>query len=244
MPDLIFHLAAQAYVAESTTDPLRGYEVNCLGTVNVLEAVRQTGCPARILVTGTSEEYGYRHAEVITEDTLPAPSTPYGSSKLCASTAALVYHEQFGLPVVVTRAFNHTGPGQSPAYAVSAFARRIARVERGLDTEMVHGDLSAIRDVSDVRDVVCAYAAAIKCEPGVYNVCREIPQPMQQIVDHLIELARVPIPTKLDIQLHRPSAVTRFHSSYAKLNAATGWVPKIPMSKTLTDLLDYWREMI
>src|SRR5262245_25557815 len=165
-PDYIYHLAAQPYVPESTSDIRRGYNVNVLGTLNLLEAVRHTGCNARILISGTTEEYGYDGHAFVTEDTVPAPTTPYGASKLAAGNLGLVYARLYGIPVVVTRACNHTGPRHSRSYAVPSFAKRVAEVEVGRIPSVRHGNLGSRRYYLDVRDVVEAYLKAIELDPG------------------------------------------------------------------------------
>jgi GDP-4-dehydro-6-deoxy-D-mannose reductase len=239
-PDLLFHLAAQAYVAESVSDPLRTVDVNVLGTVNVLEAVRQLGSHARVLLAGTSEEYGYSHA-LITEDSPTRPTTPYGASKAGATAFGLAYSWQYGMHVVITRAFNHTGAAQSSTYALPAFARRIADVAAGREPVFTHGNLDAYRDFSDVRDVVRAYRLAIDLEPGIYNVARGRTWTMQAYVNRMIELAGVTVPTKLDEHLHRKAPGNNFTASTKKLHDATGWEPEIDLDTMLTGLLDYWR---
>lgn len=242
-PDVVFHLAAQGYVAESVTDPLRAYAINVMGTVHVLEALRQTGCGARVVLAGTSEEYGYDHTSVITESTAPHPSTPYGATKLAATHAGLVWHERYGLPVMVTRAFNHTGPGQSPAYAVSAFARRVVRVEKGLDVQVTHGDLSSWRDFSDVRDVVRAYLTVAESgTPGeVYNVAAGQSVQMQDVMDFLAELSDHEITPRLDASLFRPSKEPHRFVAGARKIEALGWKREITLIDTLRDLLADWR---
>jgi GDP-4-dehydro-6-deoxy-D-mannose reductase len=245
-PDLIFHLAAQPYVPESTSDIRRGYNINVLGTMNLLEAVRHTGCNAKILISGTTEEYGYEgHAETVTENTVPRPTTPYGASKLGAGQLGLVYSRLYGIPVIVTRACNHTGPRHSRSYAVPSFAKRVAEVEAGRSPMVRHGNLGSKRYYLDVRDVVQAYLQAIALEPGIYNVVASgAPYSMQEILNMLIEVATCRIPRLLDNSLFRPDSSLFPKFSSDKFKKATSWQPQIPIQKTLTDTLDYWRERI
>lgn len=243
-PDYVFHLAAQAYVAEGVSDPRRAMDVNAVGTLNLLEAVRHTGCRAKILITGTSEEYGYEDqpGPEVTEDSPCMPATPYGVSKLAASTLGLSYAKQHGLHVVVTRAFNHTGAGRPAQYADSAFARRIAKAERD-GSEVLHGNLDAVRNYSDVLDVVRAYRLAIDLPSGVYNVCSDNSVSMKWVLDTLVGFAANSVRTRLDESLYRPSGSAVFHPpSHAKLTAATGWEPQIPLEQTLRDVYTYWQE--
>ncbi|HWB36850.1 MAG TPA: GDP-mannose 4,6-dehydratase [Rugosimonospora sp.] len=242
-PDLIFHLAAQAYVPEGTSDPRRVFDVNLTGSLNLLEAVRQTGSRARVLLAGTSEEYGYDHAE-ITEDAPCRPTTPYGVSKLAAGQLGLAYSRLYGIPVVVTRTFNHTGPGHPATYAIPAFAERVAKVEAGIRPAVEHGNLQAVRNYTDVRDIVDAYLLAIDLPSDVYNLCSEYTVSLQWVLDTLIGLARQPLETKLDGSLYRSGSPHFPSVSAEKFAAMTGWKPRIPLERTLADVLNYWRAML
>jgi GDP-4-dehydro-6-deoxy-D-mannose reductase len=244
-PDLVFHLAAVAWPGESLSDPRRCMDVNVTGTLNVLEAARHSGSHARILLAGTSEEYGYEGREpgaVLDEGAACFPTTPYGASKLAASSLGVAYARRYGLPVVVTRAFNHTGAGRQAVNAESAFARRIVAVERGEADHVPHGDLSSVRDFTDVRDVVAAYRLAVMAVPGVYNVCSERPVTLRQVMGILAGLSSVRgLVLKEDETLVRRDKGVFPLPSAAKLREATGWVPRIPLEDTLAGLLEYWR---
>lgn len=246
-PDRIFHLAAVSWPGESLRSPVRAFEVNTLGTVNVLEAVRQTGSHAKILITGTSEEYGYERPDgidtrdVITESSVCIPTTPYGSSKLAATTVGQVYARRYGLHVVNTRAWNHTGWGRQAVNAESSFARRIVAVERGHEKFVAHGDLSAFRNFTSVRDVVKAYTLVIDADPGIYNVCSTFNVPMDRIMNELIDMSTVTIERKEDPDLVvRDSGVWPV-PSYDKIHEATGWLPETSLRAMLSDVMSYWR---
>jgi GDP-4-dehydro-6-deoxy-D-mannose reductase len=245
-PDKIFHLAAVSWPGESLRNPLRVFEVNTMGTLNVLEAVRTTGSHAKILITGTSEEYGYERTdpeEVITEESVCLPTTPYGASKLAATTAGQAYARRYGMHVVCTRAWNHTGWGRQPVNAESSFARRIVAVERGQTQFVTHGDLSAYRNFTSVRDVVRAYSLVIDAEPGIYNVCSGPLHnvPMQTVMDRLLDMSPAEIELKED-----PNLVHRDHAAWpvpdcSKIREATGWLPEVTLRSMLADVLSYWR---
>jgi GDP-4-dehydro-6-deoxy-D-mannose reductase len=244
-PDLVFHLAAIAHPAEAKQDPRRALGINVTGTANVLEAVRVTGSDARILITGSSDEYGNtgREAgEVLTEESACRPSTPYGASKLAATSLGMAYAATFGLPVVACRAFMHAGPGKRGTTAVSAFARRIVEVERGHADHVTHGDLSPAFDITDVRDVTRAYQLAIGLPPGIYNVCRGETTTLRDVMSMLAGLSDADeVPLKEDPRLGgRPGAVYPAASA-AKLKATCGWEPVIPLEDTLCGLLAWWR---
>jgi GDP-4-dehydro-6-deoxy-D-mannose reductase len=241
-PDLVFHLAAQPSPAESWTSPARAFDVIQGGALNLLEAARQTDSHARILLVGSESEYGNSMRDsAVTEDSPCWPVTPYAAAKLTATNLGLAYTARYDLHVVVCRPAYHTGPGQHPRYAVSAFARRVALAERtgGI---VEHGNLSAVRAMLDVRDVVRAYRLAIDLEPGIYNVATEWPWSMRTVLDHLVGRAVRTVKTKPNPQLGQLADSTPWHPmSYAKLAEWAGWEPEIPFSQTLDDLLRDWR---
>ena len=244
-PDLVFHLAAIAHPAEAKQDPRRAAEINVKGTANVLEAVRVTGSDARVLITGSSDEYGNdgrEPGEVLTEESACHPTSPYGASKLAATSLGLAYAATFGLKVVAARAFMHAGPGKRGTTAVSAFARRIVEVERGHADHVAHGNLSPAFDITDVRDVTRAYRLAIGLTPGIYNVCRGENTTLRQVMKMLTRLS-LPgeVPLKEDPRFGGKPATEWPAGSAAKLRAACGWEPQIPLEDTLAGLLGYWR---
>lgn len=238
-PHAIFHLAAQAYVAESFANPVRTFEVNTIGSVNLLEAVRQLGLKTRILLAGTSEEYGANKPD---ENGALDFKSPYAISKVAMDYMGQLYARSYGLQVVVTRAFNHTGPGRGEMYAESSFAKQIAEIEAGKRNVLQHGNLASIRNYTDVRDVVRAYRLAVNLAPGVYNICSDESTNMAALLDTLIGFAQCKIPTEMLSSLHRPSDFSFQKPSCKKLQLLTGWKPEIPLEKTLQDLLNYWRE--
>ena len=248
-PDEIHHLAAQAYVPETATNPARGYQVNVMGTVNLLEAVRQTGCRARVHIAGTSEEYGYDHPglESLTEEVTPRPQSPYGASKLAAGTLGLVYAARYGMPIVVTRAFNHTGPGQAAQYAVASFTRQAALIQLGLQETFKVGNINAVRDYSDVRDIVRAYRRAVKLEPGVYNICSGRTVSMAEVVRMVADEIKLETPTlEVDEGLYRPMTTQGDTimptPDSSKFRGACAWEPQITLETTLADMVKHWTE--
>lgn len=245
-PTHIYHLAAQAYVPESFVNPSRTFQVNTLGSLNVLEAVRQLGIKPRILLAGTSEEYGdAQYGEgTITEEALPNPLSPYAISKLAMDHLGRLYAKSYGMNVVVTRAFNHAGPGRGEMYAESSFAKQIVEVERGHREYVEHGNLKSIRNYTDVRDIVRAYSEAIELSSDVYNICSEQNVSMQEVMDELIELADKPIKTKVNQALFRPADFSFKTPSCSKFKLLTNWEPTIPLYTTLSDILNDWRNRI
>ncbi|MBI2080707.1 MAG: GDP-mannose 4,6-dehydratase, partial [candidate division NC10 bacterium] len=222
---------------------------NAGGTVSLLEAAAAAAPGARVLVIGSAEAYGEVEEDdlPLTEDRPLRPLTPYGLSKAAAEKVALFYARSRGLPVLVARAFNHTGPGQEPTFVCSDFARQIARIEAGLTGAVLRvGDLTARRDFSDVRDVVRAYDLLLeKGTPGeTYNVCSGRAWSIGEILEILRGLAGTPIAVEADPTRGRSEDVPVLVGSFAKLEAATGWRPAIPLPRTLKDLLDSWRAVV
>lgn len=245
-PDDIFHLAAQAYVPESFTSPQRAFVVNTHGSLNILEAVKQLGIKTRVHLAGTSEEYGdAQYGEgSITEEATPNPLSPYAISKLAMDHLGRLYAKSYGMNVVVTRAFNHAGPGRGEMYAESAFAKQIAEIELGRREFVEHGNLESIRNYTDVRDIVKAYVLAVDLPSGVYNICSDQNVSMQEIMDMLVENSKVEIKTKVNSSLFRPADFSFKVPSCDKLQKLTGWKPKIKLQETMADILSDWREKL
>ena len=249
-PTHIFHLAAQSFVPTSWRAPQETMTTNAIGTVNLLEALKVLEFDTRMQIAGTSEEYGFvRPDELpVTEEHQLRPLSPYAVSKVAADLSGQQYHRSYGLHVVITRAFNHTGPRRGEVFAESNFAKQIALIEKGVQEPILRvGNLDAARDYSDVRDIVRAYWVALeKCEPGrVYNVASGKSIRLGMLLDRLLARARVQnIKVQLDPQRLRPSDVPRLEGDSARFRAITGWKPEIPLEKTLEDLQEFWRNMV
>ncbi|MEA2481293.1 MAG: GDP-4-dehydro-6-deoxy-D-mannose reductase [Thermoleophilaceae bacterium] len=245
-PDVVFHLAARASVAESWAHPRATIGGNVDATLNLLEAVRLE-CPgALVLTAGSGEAYGPVPAErlPITEGELLRPQNPYAVSKASADLLAGFYADAHGLRVVRTRAFNHAGPRQTDAYVIAAFARQIAEAERAGERELVlaTGDLRPRRDFTDVRDVVDAYwLLAQRGEPGVFNVCSGVSVAVADILATLAGLTELDVEQRTDPSRLRRREVMEIRGSHDKLTDATGWKPRTPLRDTLRDTLDWWR---
>lgn len=242
-PDYIYHLAAQAYVPESFDDPVRTFQVNTLGSFNILQAVKQLGLETKVLLAGTSEEYGdsqYGEGE-ITEETVPTPRSPYAISKLAMDNLGMMYAQSYGLNVVVTRAFNHTGPGRGEMYADSSWAKQIAEIEKGKREFVEHGNLESVRNYTDVRDIVKAYKLAIDLPSGVYNICSDQNVTMKEVLDTLIKHANVEIKTKEMKSRFRPGDFSFKTPNCDKFKKLTRWSPSYKLDKTMLDVLGFWR---
>ncbi len=242
--EAVYHLAAATHVGRSWQAPIETLRINVEGTLNVLDAAREAGL-SRALVVGSAEEYG-RSAnglDAVPEDAPLRPTTPYGASKVAASFVALQAQLGTGFPVIRTRSFNHTGPGQSEMFVVPALARRIADAERRGYDEIAVGRTDTIREVNDVRDIVEAYRLLLlEGEAGaVYNVCSGVGLAIGDIAARLVALARRPLRVREDAELVRPVDVPRLVGDPARLQAATGWAPQHAVDDTLADVLEHAR---
>lgn len=248
-PDAVYHLAAQSSPRVSLADPWATISNNLLGQINLLEAILSVGDRPRVLVVGSSDEYGpVRPEDVPTNENVPLrPNTPYAVSKVGQDVMGYQYFAQHGLPVVRVRPFNHTGPGHDARFVIPSFARQLALMERGLcEPVLLTGNLEVERDFSDVRDIVRAYRLALVAgTPGdVYNLGRGRAMRIGDMVDELISLCRVAVQTREDPALMRPVDVPRQEADTRKFTALTGWQPRISWHTTLADTLEYWREKV
>ncbi|TKJ43153.1 GDP-mannose 4,6-dehydratase [candidate division TA06 bacterium B3_TA06] len=248
-PDWVFHLAAQSYVPMSWKAPAETLSTNVIGEVNLFEACRKARGDPLIHIAGSSEEYGLVHPdEVPIAETTPLhPLSPYGVSKVAQDLLAFQYFKSYGLRVIRTRAFNHTGPRRGEVFVTSSFARQIVMIEKGQAEPLIRvGNLDAVRDFSDVRDIARAYTMALeRCEPGeVYNICSGKGIKIRELLDMLIAQADVNITIKEDPARMRPSDVEFLIGDATRFRAKTGWKPEIAFKQTLADLLDFWRERV
>jgi GDP-4-dehydro-6-deoxy-D-mannose reductase len=250
-PTHIFHLAAQSYVPASWAAPHATMTANVLGTLNMLEAMRRHAPDARMQVAGTSEEYGHVEPSEcpITEDQPLRPLSPYGVSKVAADLLAQQYAASYGLHVVVTRAHNHTGPRRGHVFAESDWARQIALIERGEQKAVIsHGNLDAIRDYTDVRDIVRGYVLSLTHGKAgeVYNLCSGVTASptMRQVLSELCALTEKTVVLRPDPSRMRPSDVQRLVGENAKARHELNWIPSIPLALTLGDLISYWRQTL
>lgn len=248
-PDYIFHLAAQSSVAVSWKNPSLTINVNIIGSVNVLDAIREMGdIRPKILLIGSGEEYGHVKPEEspIIEDNVLRPGNIYAATKACQNMIGKIYSDAYDMDIMMVRAFNHIGPNQAPAFVVADFCKQIAEIEKGEKDPVIYtGNLSAKRDFTDVRDVVRAYGILVqKGEPGeTYNVGSGKAVEIQYILDALIAMSKVKIEAKIDPEKLRPVDVKIIEADTTKINEKTGWQPEITLEKTLAETLDYWRNM-
>ncbi len=243
-PDIIFHLAAQTFVPQSIEQTLPTYDVNVLGTARLLDGVRKARAATkrnpRILFTSSAEVYGQRSLEdfPLRETLAVRPSNPYAASKAAAEAIVLAEVKTFGLDALITRAFNHIGPGQDHRFVVASFAKQLAAIARGAEPKLRVGNLSPQRDFLDVRDVVAAYLAlAERAQAGeIYNVCSGKATSISEVLRLLITAAHIAVEVREDPPRMRAVDVPVFYGSNEKLKSLTGWDPKIPLLQSLRDV--------
>jgi GDP-4-dehydro-6-deoxy-D-mannose reductase len=242
-PELVFHLAASASVARSWEDPRSALVGNVEMTLNLLEAVRLEAPDARVLHASSGEVYGRPERLPVDEDAPLRPQNPYATSKAACDLLAAQYADAHGLQVVRTRAFNHAGPGQPDDYVIGTLTRQVAEAEARGDSEAVlrTGNPDSRRDFTDVRDVVRAYAAAARLEPGAYNVCSGRTASVRELIALVEAAARVTVRHEVDPERVRAHDVAEVRGSAARLREASGWEPELPLEQTVADALDYWR---
>lgn len=248
-PDLIFHLAAQSFVPTSWNSPADTIYNNVAGQLNIFEAVRRINLDCKIQIACSSEEYGHvePHETPIREENPLRPLSPYAVSKAAQDYLGYQYHKSYGLHVIRTRTFNHTGPRRGEQFVTSNFAKQIAEIEKGIRPPTVHvGNLEAKRDFTDVRDIVRAYWLALeRAEAGdCYNIASGSCVTIREMLDMLLAKSDITIDIVPDPSRMRPSDVEILLGDHSKFTEHTGWTPEIPLDHTLEDLLNYWRERV
>ena len=246
-PDAVVHLASVSSVARSFEDPQDALHNNLLAACNVFEALRWMA-GVRVLVVGTAEQYGN-----VAEDALPVreqhpfePASPYAVSKVAQEYLAQQYARAYQLDVVLTRSFNHSGPGQSDQFVLASFARQIAEAEVGTREPLLRvGNLDAERDFLDVRDVARAYVLLLErgASGAAYNVCSGRSHSLRRLLDIYLEAARVDVRVIPDPQRLRPADLAVLRGDATKLRAA-GWEPQREIQATLRDVLEDWRRRV
>jgi GDP-4-dehydro-6-deoxy-D-mannose reductase len=247
-PNLIFHLAALAAVGRSFVDPVGTMNVNLMGTLGLYELLRRRKSIASIVFVSSADVYGPLPPTrmPIKPDYPLRPVSPYGASKAAADIVSYQYSRAYGLPIVRIRAFNHTGPRQQTGFVIPDFCSQIAAIEtRGGRGTIRVGNLSAKRDLSDVRDIVDGYRlAAIKGRPGeAYILGSGKAHRVRSYLDILISQSQADIMVKPDPMLVRPVEVPVLAGDLSKAKKELGYRPRHRIEVTLKDTLEYWRRM-
>ncbi len=244
-PDVIYHLAAQSSVKVSWDKPQLTANINIIGTINILEAVRFI-CPnARILLVGSGEEYGFiDSSEPINEDRVLKPQNLYALSKTTCESLGQIYKKAYGLDIKMTRSFNHIGPRQLPTFVVSDFCSQVAKIEKGLQEPTIRvGNLSAHRDFTDVRDIVDAYYLIVNngVSGEVYNVGSGKAIQIQKILDTILSNSTSSITVEIDKNKFRPIDVPIVVPDVSKLKALS-WSTKYDINESIKNILDSFRK--
>ncbi|HLY63880.1 MAG TPA: GDP-mannose 4,6-dehydratase [Terriglobia bacterium] len=247
-PQRVYHLAAVSSPTESLADPKVTYDVNVLGTFNLLNACRRLVLDCRVLYVSSAEVYGggEKDSMPLREDSPFRPANPYAASKAAGEMVAYQFYRSYGLPVVRARPFNHTGPRQSDAYLCSSLARQVANIEAGAQPPQVTaGNLKLRRDFSDVRDVVRGYHLLLEkgTEGDVYHLCSGKPVLLESILEILGSFSCKPFTVTVDESRRRSGELPEIWGDYSKATADTGWAPQYELRTTLLDLKRYWEEI-
>ena len=250
-PDYVFHLAAQSYPKTSFESPLETLETNILGTAKLLDAIRRLKLDPVIHVCASSEVFGRVPKEFlpIHEDVTFHPASPYAISKVGTDLVGRFYAEAYGMTVMTTRMFTHTGPRRGDVFAESTFAKQIAMIEAGLQEPVIKvGNLDSLRTWSDVRDAVRAYHMLVTINPTsgeYYNIGGTHTCSVRDMLNHLVSLSTVKdIKIEIDPERLRPIDADLQVPDTTKFSNHTGWKPEIPFEKTMKDLLEYWRNSV
>ncbi len=248
-PEEVYHLAAASSVRQSLHDPGATFRVNVLGTRNLLEGIRRAGITPRTLVVSSAEAYGAsaNKATPLREEDPLMPVSPYGASKAAAEMLACTYWIHHRLPIIRVRPFPHTGPRHSPDFVFPDWARQLADAEAGRRPPRLHvGDLTIRRDLSDVRDVVAAYRLVLQRGEagGVYNVCSGRVYSLREALEGLIDLTSLTVEVVTEVERLRPTDIKVLAGTAQALHACAGWEARSPLSRTLVDLLSYWRDQL
>lgn len=247
-PEYILHLASVSSVAQSWQVPLDSFVNNTNIFLNLVEQVRIDQLNCRILSVGSSEEYGEVSENLLplTEEHPLKPVSPYAVARVSQEMLSRIYAEGYGINIIITRSFNHIGPGQKDNFVISSFARQLVKLSRSADQhrKIVTGDLSVMRDFLDVRDVVRAYYLLLtRGRKGqVYNICSGHGIILSRIIDIMSDMLHIHIERQTDPGLIRPNENRKIVGSFRKIRDELGWEPQITLEESLSDMIAYWQQ--
>lgn len=246
-PDVVLHLAAQSFVPRSFDNPRETFEINLIGTLHLLQALKGSGFRGRMVYVSSGDVYGRVPDEAlpVSESRVPEPRSPYAVSKLAAESLCLQWHRTEGLDVMIARPFNHVGPGQDARFVLPALARQVVAIADGQQPPVIEaGDIDTTRDFTDVRDVVSAYAAMIRSgrAGATYLVGSGIERRVRDLLMAMCAIEGVAPEIRQDTGRLRPAEQRRMSANARLLHAETGWTPRISIETTLTDILEETRK--
>jgi GDP-4-dehydro-6-deoxy-D-mannose reductase len=246
-PDAVVHLAGMAFAPDALADPVEAFRVNVGGTVALFEALRKVGIRPPVLVSSSADVYGTPLPKdlPLREDAPLTPNSPYALSKVAQEGVAAEASARYGIPVVATRSFNHTGPGQRPVFVVPAMAQRVMAVKRGQAKSIPAGNVDVCRDLTDVRDVVVAYRLLLEAAARgelescftVVNVASGEVATVRWVIERLCTLAGIQSTIEIDPSLVRDGDPTEIRGDATLVRSLVGWQPRIPIQQTLVDVL-------
>ena len=247
LPDWVIHLAAISHVPDSFKNPRLTYDTNFLGTLNLLEALRDAGFKGRFLYVGSSDEYGLANAESLPlKETSPLrPRSPYAVSKLAAEAMCYQWSVSEEMDIMMARPFIHIGPGQSDSFVMSNFARQIVEAEAGRSDGVIRvGNIDITRDFTDARDTARAYILLMEkgSKGETYNVCSGVERSLRDMLTMLLEASDADIRIEKDPSRMRKTDQKRMVGSNEKIRAHLNWEPRINIKSTLMELIEYWRK--
>lgn len=247
-PQYLLHLASISSVGHSWKHPQESFVNNTNIFLNLVDQVRLQNIDCRILSIGSSEEYGNVSPSQLplTEESSLNPISPYAVARVAQEMISKIYENGYGMDIIMTRSFNHIGPGQKEAFVVSSFARQLVAIEENkkVNAAVVTGDLSIVRDFVDVRDVVKAYYALLTkgIKGNVYNICSGEGISLGEILNKMCGILNIKISRYEDPALIRPNDNKIIIGSPAKIKTITGWTNSITIDQSLTDIIQWWQQ--
>lgn len=248
-PDWIIHLAAQSSVSYSLINPVETLDINIMGTLSLLQALKAENFKGRLLYVGSADAYG-----VVPEDNLPIkesrnldPRNSYAVSKAAGELLCRQWCLTEKFDIIIARPFNHIGPGQSTDFAIPSFAKQLVEISMGIrPPKLLTGDINISRDFTDVRDIISAYFAILHYgKTGlVYNVCSGQENKINQIIKRMMDILSVKADIVTDSKLIRPAEQRRMVGDNSQLMMHTGWAPNYSIDITLFDILNHWKRVI
>lgn len=250
VPDAVIHLAGQTFVPESFHHPQKTFEINLLGTLNLLQALKRSGFSGTFLFVSSGDVYGQVNESCLPIDEAlpPRPRNPYAVSKLSAELLCQQWSMTEPWRILIARPFNHVGPGQASSFVLPGIAEQLSRAcLAGLKkTALAVGDVDVTRDFLHVDDVISAYLALLQHgQTGeVYNVCSGVELSVRALILEMARLAAVEVELAQDSTRLRPADQRRVRGSPDKLRLATGWTPTTTITETLQSILDDWQQRV
>ena len=246
-PDYILHLASYSSVAYSWKNPVTSFVNNTNIFLNLVDQIRTLKLSCKMLSVGSSEEYGNVDPELLPlrEDLPPKPVSPYAIARVSQEMLSQLYARSYESDIVLTRSFNHIGPGQKEIFVISAFAKKLIALEKddSLEKRITVGNLEIVRDFVDVRDVVQAYYLLLHHGQSgeIYNICSEVGSSLKDILRQMMEITAVEAEIIVDETLIRPNDNRMIIGSNSKIRQQTGWKTTITIEQSLQDIINYWR---